>query len=416
MNKDKKNKVLMIALDFPPCQSAGVQRTLKFCEQLPDYGWQPFVLSAKSFIYNQIEKNTKIPEWLEKNTFRAFGFNSVKHFSIKGKYFLFTALPDSYITWYWHSVVIGKKIIKQQNPKLIWSTHPCLTTLKIAASLKKYSGLPWIADFRDPFKGHYELSKDENISGNKIDYETVHSADLLVFATKNMAELYKVKYPDVNASKFVVIENGYNEEVFSAIESKLSKNECFSDESEEFCLLHSGAIYDGGRDPCSLLNAVKIYNSALGPHETKVKIVFRGAECNEKIKNTISSLNINDSVQFLPSINYAESITEMLSVDALIVIQGACFNNQIPGKVYEYIRANKTILAIVDKNGATADLLKDIDHAFVVDVDDEKGIVNALALIQTTNIANEFNYTIYDRRNRSKELAGYLDSCYENNG
>lgn len=397
----------MIALDFPPCQSAGVQRTLKFCEQLPNYGWQPYVLSAKSFIYNQIEKNTNMPEWLEKNTFRAFGFNSVKHFSIKGKYFSFTALPDSYITWYWHSVVIGKRIIKQHEPKVIWSTHPCLTTLKIAASLKKFSGLPWVADFRDPFKGHYELNEDENISGRKIDYETVHSADLLVFATKKMAELYKVKYPDVNKSKFVVIENGYNEEVFSAMEGKSLKTESNSDYSTEFCLLHSGAIYDGGRDPCSLLNAVKIYNDSIARGEKKVKILFRGAECNEKIRNTISALNISDAVKFLPSINYTESINEMLSVDALIVIQGACFNNQIPGKIYEYIRANKTILAIVDKNGATADLLKDVKHAFVVD--DEKSIVKALALIQTAVIDSEFNHTVYDRRNRTKELAGYLD-------
>ena len=37
-------RVLVIAFIYPPLGGSGVQRTLKFCKYLPEFGWQPYVV------------------------------------------------------------------------------------------------------------------------------------------------------------------------------------------------------------------------------------------------------------------------------------------------------------------------------------------------------------------------------------
>jgi len=392
------NKVLMVALDFPPCKSAGVQRTLKFCEHLPGYGWTPFVLSAMPLIYNHLDTNLSLPDWLEKNTYRSFGFNAFKHFSINGKYFGATALPDAYATWFYHSKYVGKNILKQHKPDIIWSTYPYITSHRIAAYLQKYSDLPWIADYRDPFRGHDK-------KGKAIDAYTVNNADLVVFATANMAEIYKQRYPDVNHKKFIVIENGYNEDAFKY------KLNAPSSIKTAFTLLHSGELYSEGRTSESLLRGLKLYNNY---KQSDINIIFRGASLSDSYSDLIDDLNIGANVSFLPGVSYAESINEMMHADALIVIQGEIFNSQIPGKVYEYLRAEKPILAIVDPEGATANLLKDVRHAVIVDINDAKKISEGLLQVQNITKDDNFDYQIYDRVNGSKELVACMDRLVKN--
>ena len=42
------HRVLMIAYIFPPIGGAGVQRTAKFAKYLPEFGWQPIILTVSN--------------------------------------------------------------------------------------------------------------------------------------------------------------------------------------------------------------------------------------------------------------------------------------------------------------------------------------------------------------------------------
>ena len=247
------NNILMIALDFPPCKSAGVQRTLKFCQYLPQYHWQPYVLTSYPLIYNELDSNVDIDVPLSKKIYRAFGLNVHKHMTIGGKYIDSFAQPDIYSTWYYHAVIKGKSIIKDIAPDVIWSTHPCLTAHKIAAKLKRYSGLPWIADYRDPFKGHSN-SIYHNDSGKAIDKQTIYESDIVVFATTEMKDLYIDSYPQVNSEKFIVIENGYNDDFFDEFATSLCMGN--NKKSNILRIIHSGELYEQGRNPTNLFLAI----------------------------------------------------------------------------------------------------------------------------------------------------------------
>lgn len=396
----------MVALDFPPCQSAGVQRSLKFAEYLPRYGWEPVVLTANERIYEKLDQQVELSAELLPRTFRAFGLNTFKHFSIKGKYIQRMAQPDRYHSWYWHGAKLGKQLIKEYKPRLIWSTFPCSTAHKIAVKLKRHSGLPWVADFRDPFAGHHNPNKVINPSGAIIDAQVVKDADFLVFTTAHTAKLYLEAYPHIDRKKVKVIENGYNEDAFMGV----LPSDTHESSSSDFTLLYSGTLYENGRDPVALFQALSMLKNSDILQGRNILLKFRGVDNTHVFMPMIQALGLDLQVEFLPSIAYQKSIEEMMQVDGLLLLQGTIFTNQIPGKVYEYLRACKPILALTNEGSATSELLKSVPHAVSVNMDSATEIASALEKIVDMVVSKDFSYQSYSRLNRTERLAALFSS------
>src|SRR3954465_9590874 len=91
--------VLLIAFHFPPIQgSSGMQRTLRFAQHLPKFGWRPIVLSAHPGAYDQTAvAANELPADLEVH--RAFGLNAGTHLALFGRYPKIFARPDRWSTW-----------------------------------------------------------------------------------------------------------------------------------------------------------------------------------------------------------------------------------------------------------------------------------------------------------------------------
>ena len=81
MINQKKRTILMVALDFPPCQSAGVQRTLKFAEYLADLGWQVVVLTVDEKVYNVTDKQLTVTDNI--TVYRCHSFDSLEIFLLR---------------------------------------------------------------------------------------------------------------------------------------------------------------------------------------------------------------------------------------------------------------------------------------------------------------------------------------------
>src|SRR5438552_16813106 len=142
-------KVLMIAYHYPPYGGgSGIHRTLKFSRYLSEFGWQPIVLTISPHTYPQRGKEDGVPPGVL--TTRAFALDSARHLSLRGAYPQWAALPDRWVTWWPTAVGIGTNLIRKHRPDVIWSTYPIATAHMIGLALHRVSGLPWIADFRDP--------------------------------------------------------------------------------------------------------------------------------------------------------------------------------------------------------------------------------------------------------------------------
>jgi glycosyltransferase involved in cell wall biosynthesis len=338
--------ILMIALDFPPCTSAGVQRSLKFCKYLKKLGWHPVVLTVNEKAHNTISDKTDSE--LDIPVYRAFSFNSHRDFAIKGKSVAWLQTPDRWWTWYYTAVPLGKKLVEKYKPAIIWSTSPVITTHRIANKLSQDTNTPWIADFRDPAQGHYDRSFKLPSVLKKTELATFHNAKALTFTTQHTSLLYQSIFPKLASSKFHVIPNGFDpEKEAEALPENTSKTT-----NSKFTLLHSGAIYEKGRDPTNIFRAVSRLKQQKHIDSNNFELVFRGYKGN-KFDQLVELLDISDLVKFMPPISYEMSLSEMRQSSALLVIQGSLFVNQVPGKLYEYLSMNLPIVCVCPRVSAT---------------------------------------------------------------
>ena len=106
-------RVLMIAYHFPPLAgSSGIQRTLRFVQHLPDFGWEPLVLTADPKAYDSTSDDllSEVPERTVVR--RSLALDTARHLSFGGRYFNWMAQPDRWISWKYSAVREGLKMIK----------------------------------------------------------------------------------------------------------------------------------------------------------------------------------------------------------------------------------------------------------------------------------------------------------------
>ena len=102
------------------------------------------------------------------------------------------------------------------------------------------------------------------------------------------------------------------------------------------------------------------------------------------------SHNVADVIETMPAIGYREALSEMMRADGLLLMQAANCNDQIPAKIYEYLRARKPILGLTDHAGDTAKLLNAAGCAPIADLANVDEIYEALKLIAEGQSATVF--------------------------
>ncbi len=347
----------MIAFHFPPLAgSSGIQRTLRFVQHLPAHGWQPLVLSADPRAYVQTSDDL-LPE-IPPNTVvrRAFALDTARHLTMAGRHLGFMARPDRWVSWKFAAVRQGMRLIDKFKPDAIWSTYPIATAHLIGAKLQRKSGLPWIADFRDPMAQEgYPPDPKTWQRFKRIEEQAVAQARMCVFTTPSAARMYRERYPAA-ADRITVLENGYDEDSFAGLAPAASNA---ATDAGPLVLLHSGIVYPSERDPTQLFIALGRLNAAGVLTPADLRLRFRASVHDDLLHKLGAAHGASEFIELCPAINYREALAEMLSVDGLLVLQAANCNEQIPAKIYEYLRAGRPILALTDPAGDTAGVLRE---------------------------------------------------------
>lgn len=388
----------MIALEFPPCHSSGVQRTLKFAEHLCSLGFEPLILTARATAYEKTDDAYEIPKCLDGKIIRVSCFNLKKLLSIKGKYPSFIEFFDKYWPWYFPAVNKGLKLIKEYRPDVIWSTYPVITAHLIAYKLSNKTNIPWVMDYRDPLRQHYDDSyHNANSIILKLEKKMIKRCSAAVFTTDRTVNLYKNLYPD-SSEKFYKVSNGYSDLPTSI--NKVS--------TDTFKFLHSGVLYNDDRDITSLILAVSNVIKSNRLDNVNLKFTFRGARINDKIQEQLKQNKVENLFEFLTPIDFISSVREMEVSDAFILVQGDKFQNQVPGKLYEYFKYKKPILTIASKNSATFDEFKQYNNFhFGTDPD----LISSF-IIECVENNEHYNYdiSINHRMTKAVELSKIIGS------
>ena len=269
----------------------------------------------------------------------------------------------------------GLALIRHYQPAAIWSTYPIATAHVIGAHLQARSGLPWIADFRDPMaQDDYPTDPKTWASFKHIEEATVQAARLSVFTTPGAADMYRQRYPDV-AERMRVIENGYDEETFAAVTSSTAPRTPLN--AGALTLLHSGVVYPSERDPTQFFDALAALKQS-GASLPAFRVRFRASGNDALLKRMVEQRGLNDWVELAPSLPYAAALDEMLRADALLVLQAANCNQQIPAKLYEYLRAGRPVIGLTDPAGDTAATLRAAGLTWIAPLDNATQIAELL--------------------------------------
>lgn len=371
--------VLLVAFHFPPCTgSSGLHRTVALSRHLPEYGWSPVVLTASPRAY-AIRDATGDQPSPSLTVSRALALDTVRHLSIAGRYPRILALPDRWVSWVAGAIPSGLMLIARHRPKIIWSTYPIATAHLIGWALHRMTGVPWIADFRDPMVEFidgtwYPLEPSTRRTRESVERRVARDACATTFCTAAARKIFVDRHgwnPDARLCE--VIENGYDESDF-AMAMKLPSNH----DGTGVHLVHSGTLYPGpDRDPVPLLQAVARLRER-GHLPPRFRLTLRATGFDEVYRPVIEQLGLSDIVELGPPIPYHKALREMLDADGLLLVQGSTSNPAIPAKTYEYLRAAKPILALVASGGETESLLRRLRVGVTAPVTDVHAIERSL--------------------------------------
>jgi glycosyltransferase involved in cell wall biosynthesis len=415
-------KILMVAFHYPPFRgSSGIQRTLKFCCYLPDYDWQPIILTANPKAYPSVGDDQLHKIHKHGYITRAFALDTARYLSIGGSYLKWMSLPDRWVSWWPGAVLSGLRLVRQHRPQVIWSTYPIATAHLIGLTLQRLTGIPWVADFRDPMTDDdYPHDPATRSTYRWIERRTVKYCTRAVFTTPGAARMYAKRYPEIPQSRWVRIANGYDEESFNAAEQAI-----FNHSLPNSCimLVHSGVLYPSERDPSAFFAVLAELRRNGKISSSNLKIILRGTGNEDLYRQQLRQNGIEDIVFLGEPIPYHDALVEMLNADGLLIFQASNCNHQIPAKVYEYLRANRPIFAMTDQKGDTADLLKSEGIDTIVSLDSKEQIAQGLLqfLIQVHSnsapIADSKKVACHSRNSRTQELVRLLNllncSCSE---
>ncbi len=374
-SKSPMRRVLLIAYHFPPLLgSSGIQRTLRFAQYLPQFGWEPFVLtvSRNALFSTDPTAEGDLPKGC--SVIRVPCLDAQRHLSVFGYYPHWLAVPDRWASWSVLGPGVAAHVCRKNGIDAIWSTYPIATAHHIAAKAAERTGLPWVADFRDPMiDDGFPSIPAQRKSFASIEALVCSRADRLVFVTRYACAAYQRKYPTTPPSRFAVIENGYDESVFASI-PRLDPPKG----PRRLVFLHSGVIYPHERDPTAFFDALALLRKKglASPNDFIVR--FRAAVNEDLLRQLVVERRIEDWIELTAPVDYRSALQEMMQADALLLMQGRVCNEQIPAKLYEYLRAYRPIIGLADPDGATGGTLRELGVKFCAPLEDVEKIASSI--------------------------------------
>lgn len=399
-------RVLLIAYHYPPCQeSSGYLRALAFSRYLPEFDWAPLVLTASTRAYSRTDPRqcARIPKSVP--VVRAFARDARESFSIRYKYPSLLAAPDRWSSWWFGAVPAGLALIRHYRPNIIWATQPNPTAFWVAHTLHRLTGIPWVADFRDPISGPSD-NRWAQRACRWIERKTVESCSKAIFTAPDAVRLHAGRYPAAPADRWTVIPNGYDESDFDGLGDSMEVREC-----RPLRFVHSGVLYPDGRDPRALFAAIARLKASETLSGRDVNVVLRGTQHDDYHLQLIHEHGIGDIAQLAPAVSHKEALAEICRADGLLIFQGRKHNGQIPAKIYEYLRARKPIFALADAAGDTGKLLREAGIDTIASLDNSDEIASGLETFihevraGTAPIVSDAVVAAHSRKARARQLS-----------
>jgi glycosyltransferase involved in cell wall biosynthesis len=413
-------KVLIVSLYFPPSGGGGVQRTLKFATHLPELGVETHVLAPDDpkWIHRDEELQPPTLAWVHRARYlgpkgrrpaeELHGTTGLaragRHALLAGRRLL---VPDENVSWNLTSIPAAIRIVKREGIDVVLTTSPPSSVHLVGAAVKRATGIPWVADLRDSVVAHPHRHAERLAVRVKEQGEhavaklIARSADAIVCVSDAIADELRERNP---RGRVVTIANGSDFDDFAGLGRA---------PADRLRITHAGSFF-GKRDPRPFLTALK----QSGLEDVVVRFLgdFRSTD-----REWAETLELGDKLELIPYASRRRSLALQRDSEALLLLipeAGGRGKGVLSGKVFEYLAAERPILAVVPPDGAAAELIRAANAGVVVAPEDVDGIAAALrdlderwraGTLDGPPLSEEWRRKV-SRRTRTEELAQLLES------
>jgi glycosyltransferase involved in cell wall biosynthesis len=402
---------------FPPAGGGGVQRPLKFATYLPALGIETHVLapSDPKWIHRDDELELPSQAWVHRVPYlgprarqpaeELHGQQGLERAATHASLaFRRVLVPDASVIWNATAIPAAIRIIRREGIDAVVTTSPPGSVHLVGASAKRVTGVRWVADLRDSLVAHPHRRSESAAVRLKERTErgvarlVARSADAIVTVSDAIGDEARDLDP---RGRVVTISNGSDFEDFAGLEYR---------PAERLRITHTGSFF-GKRDPKPFLEAL-----ASSGVDAVARFVggFRAADLEWAEQHGIAK-----RLELFPYVPRRRSLELQRDSEALLLLIPEARGRGrgvLSGKVFEYLAAERPILAVVPPDGAAAELLRATGAGVVVAPDDVAGMRQALVGLEASFRAGTLNGTPLSeewrerlsRRSRVEELAELL--------
>jgi glycosyltransferase involved in cell wall biosynthesis len=424
-------KVLIITYYWPPGGGSGVQRWLKFSKYLREFGWEPIIYTPDNpemaAVDTSLDKD--IPSGitvLKTPIFEPYGFYKVLTRRkeplgagfvtesgkvgtlelmsrwIRGNFFI----PDARKFWIRPSVKFLTNWLKSNPVDAIVSTGPPHSMHLIAREVKKHTGLPWLADFRDPwtnidFYDELRLSRPADRKHHELEASVVKGADRVTVVSPTMEREFR----EDHLRDILTLTNGFDED-------DISVDNVLPVDDKRFGIAHIGTM-NPSRNPVGLWTAISelITNDESLLSSINLRLIGRVDHSIKTAVHQSGLQSITDYIEYVPH-DQVVAWQQGASVLLLLLNQSKNAHGILPGKFFEYLATGRPILCLGPTDSDAASILKETGSGVCLEYDDVLGIKSwiqdQLANQPVESVKSE-NIGRFTRRSLTARLAGILD-------
>jgi glycosyltransferase involved in cell wall biosynthesis len=373
-------KVLLVTMYFPPAGGGGVQRPLKFATHLPALGIETHVLAPDDPKWLHVDAELQPPTqaWVHRARYlgprsrklaeELHGRHGLDRLSRQARSLSRRLLvPDENVSWNLTAIPAAVRIVRAEEIDVVLTTSPPNSVHLIGAAAKRATGARWVADLRDSITAHPHRRAERAVvrAKEKVSEQVARlvarQADAIVAASEAIADETRALHPK---GVVVPVLNGADFDDFAGLEYR---------RADRFRITHTGSFF-GKRNPRPFLQALA--DSGLDDVVARFVGDFRSAD-----RDWAAQLDLGDRFELHPYVPRRASLAMQRDSDALLLLipdAGGRGRGVLSGKVFEYLAAERPILAAVPPDGAAAQLIEEIGAGVVAPPDDVAALVSAL--------------------------------------
>jgi glycosyltransferase involved in cell wall biosynthesis len=397
-------KVLLVTMYFPPGGGGGVQRPLKFAAHLPALGIETHVLAPDDpkWLYSDPGLAPPTQAWVHRARYlgprthslaqELHGRQGLDRLTQQARAFSRRLLvPDENVSWNLTAIPAAVRIARAEGIDVVLTTSPPNSVHLIGAAVKRMTGARWVADLRDSIVAHPHRRAEsaavrakEKVSAS-VARLVARRTDAIVCASETIAEETRRLDP---VGYLTTIQNGADFDDFSGLEYR---------RGDRFRITHTGSFF-GRRNPRPFL--IALAESGLDDVVARFVGGFPAGD-----REWAEARGLGARLELHPYVPRRESLALQRDSDALLLLipeAGGRGRGVLSGKVFEYLAAERPILAAVPIDGAAAELIRETGAGVVAGPDDVPALTAALADLHSRWKAGALDGTVLSAEDRER--------------